>query len=154
MWAIIVPIVSLPLFATFWAAKRRASKEGKLDHIPRPKLTSMAMWKDFAVKADVVGLFLLAAMLSLILIPFTLAGGTASIWPTAKVITPLVVGFVVALPLFIFWEVKMASHPLFPVRLLRDRQIVCGLLIAVLLNTTWYTQGDYLYYTVIVAFDK
>lgn len=41
-----------------------------------------------------------------------------------------------------------------PFRILKDRQVLASLFIAVLLNTAWYTQGDYLYYTLLVAFDR
>jgi len=41
-----------------------------------------------------------------------------------------------------------------PFRILRDRQILAGLTIALLLNTIWYLQGDYLYYTLVVAFGR
>lgn len=154
MWAIIVPVLSLPLFAILMMAKRRAKKDGLLEGIPKQNLLSVSLWLDFANKVDLIGLFLLAATLSLCLLPFTLAAGTASKWRTAPIIVTLVFGFAVALPLFIVWEVKFAHHPILPFRLLRDRTILCGLGIALMLNTCWYTQGDYLYTTLIVAFDK
>jgi SIT family siderophore-iron:H+ symporter-like MFS transporter len=154
MWAAIFPVVTVPLAIIFFNAKRRAAKRGLLEGLPKVNIASPKLWLDFFWKIDVVGLVLLAATLSLVLIPFTLAGGVTSLWKTAQVIAPLVIGFCVALPLFIVWETKFARHPLFPSRLLRDRQIYCALAMAALLNTTWYTQGDYLYYTLIVAFDK
>jgi hypothetical protein len=89
-----------------------------------------------------------------VLLPFTLAGGAESIWKTARVIAPLVVGLVVLFPAFILWEMKFARHPAIPFRVLKDRQIIAGITIACLLNTAWYCQGDYLFYTLQVSFDQ
>ena len=46
----------------------------------------------------------------------------------------LVIGFVLCLPGFIFWEVKVARHPIIPFILLKNRTIIAGLVIAMILN--------------------
>lgn len=66
----------------------------------------------------------------------------------------LVIGFVVALPSFLIWEKKFAKHPLIPFHLLKERTILAGLTMAVMLNCSWYLQGDYLYAILYVAFDQ
>lgn len=82
---------------------------------------------------DVIGMILLIASLSLILVPFTIAGGFSGRWKQAKVITPLVFG-ILCLPAFIYWE-RRCAHPLVPFKLLRDRAVWGALGIAVMLNT-------------------
>ncbi|OXB39350.1 hypothetical protein LQV05_000779 [Cryptococcus neoformans] len=156
MWAIIFPVTVIPLLFSLIQAEWRAHRKGLLREIPSPlrALGNRHMWADIFWQIDLLGLLLLAAVLALILLPFTLAGGVGSIWRTARVIAPLVVGFVVALPLFVIWELKFARHPMLPFRILKDRQVLASLFIAMLLNTAWYTQGDYLYYTLLVAFDR
>ncbi|ORX38194.1 siderochrome-iron uptake transporter [Kockovaella imperatae] len=156
MWAIIFPVLAIPLLYCLVHAEIRAGRAGYLDDIPSPfrSLSHASLWTDVFWQIDLVGLLLLAASFALILLPFTLAGGVASLWPTARIITPLVVGFVVALPIFVIWELKFARHPVVPFRLLKDRQILAGLTIACLLNTAWYCQGDYLYQILIVSFDR
>lgn len=154
MWGCILPAATVPLWLTFYTAKRRAAKAGLLDGIPRVNLLSTALWVDLFWAIDVIGLFLLGVTLALILIPFTVAGGVQSLWKTAKIITPLVVGLVVTLPLFIIWQLKFARSPLLPAHVLRNRQVYFALAIPVLYNATWYLQGDYLYYTLIISFDK
>lgn len=87
-------------------------------------------------------------------------------------IATLVVGFVVALPGFVIWEWKFAKHPLVPFKLLKQRTILAGLVIAAMLKSVyctsfmsdsltqqifscaWYLQGDYLYAILVVAFDE
>lgn len=74
MWGIIFPVAVLPLFLTLFFAERRAKNEGRLDGIPSAyksfldkKLMVELFWQ-----IDLVGLVLLAATMSLILLPFTL----------------------------------------------------------------------------------
>jgi hypothetical protein len=38
----------------------------------------------------------------------------------------MVIGGVVTLPIFVFWELKKATHPVIPWRLLRNRTILAG----------------------------
>lgn len=85
------------------------------------------------------------AVLALILLPLTLAGGVSSSWKAAHNIAMLVIGVVVCIPLFVVWEVKFARVPLFPFALMRTRTVLGCLGIAFLLNACWYMQGDYLY---------
>ncbi|WVR08388.1 hypothetical protein IAU60_005443 [Kwoniella sp. DSM 27419] len=146
MWAIIFPVTTIPLLVSLLHAQYRAKQKGLLVNIPSPfkAIVTPALWSEIFWQIDIIGLLLLAATFALILLPLTLAGGVRSVWGTARVIAPLVVGFVVALPGFIIWELKIAKHPAVPFRLLKDRMVLAPLLIAVFLNTAWYTQGDYL----------
>ncbi|CAK9786879.1 putative Siderochrome-iron uptake transporter [Cutaneotrichosporon oleaginosum] len=156
MWAIIFPVLTLPLFYSLISAERRAYKAGLLDDVPSPyrHVFSVRLWKDFFFQADIIGLFFLAATIALILVPLTLAGGVTDSWRTARIITPLVVGGVVAFPCFVVWEAKFAPHPLMPFRVFKKLAVICGFGIALMLNTAWYTQGDYLFTTLQVAFGK
>jgi SIT family siderophore-iron:H+ symporter-like MFS transporter len=101
---------------------------------------------------DVVGIVLLIAVLALILTPLSIAGGLKSKWKEAHVIAPLVIGFC-CIPVFILWE-RWCSHPAVPFHLLKDRAVWGALGIAVMLNTAWYLQGDYLYTVLIVGFNE
>lgn len=156
MWGIIFPVCCIPLFFALIDGERRAKKRGLLEGIPSPLKTlgRGSLWIDFFWQIDLVGILLLAGLLSFILVPLTLAGGTTSIWGTANIIAPLVIGIVIFIPAFVIWELRGARHPLVPFRILKDRQILAGLAIAMLLNTTWYTQGDYLYYTLVISFNR
>jgi SIT family siderophore-iron:H+ symporter-like MFS transporter len=97
-------------------------------------------------------MLLIIAMLALILVPFTLAGGQSQSWRSAHIIAPLVIGLCL-IPVFIMWE-RRAPHPLMPFNLLKDRAIWGALGVAWMLNFIWYMQGDYLYTVLIVGFDE
>ena len=74
MWAIIFPICTIPLFFSLWHAERRAKKQGLLDDIPSPykAFGNKEQMIELFWQIDLVGLFLLAATMALILLPFTL----------------------------------------------------------------------------------
>jgi len=156
MFGIIFPVVAVPLFLTLIAAEVRANRSGLLRDIPSPvrSLTKGHLWLDFFWQIDLVGLLLIAAIFSFILVPLTLAGGNGSQWSTPNIIVPLVIGVVICIPAFVFWEMKYARHPVMPFRILKDRQVIAALSVALLLNTAWYTQGLNLYFTLRVAFDQ
>lgn len=155
MWCIILPVCALALFIPIVLAKRRAASQGKL---PPRRLAkggrglARAVY-DLGSEIDVVGIILLSAMLTLILLPLTLAGGTTQTWRTAKIIVMLVFG-VVCIPLFAIWEVKFAKYPCVPFSALTDRTVIACLIIAVGLNMSWYLQGDFLYTVLVVSFDQ
>ncbi|OAX79923.1 hypothetical protein ACJ72_05755 [Emergomyces africanus] len=154
MWAIIYPVCCLPLIGSLFLVHRRAKKDGALLKYKSPyqllgarQLAVTLFWQ-----LDVIGIILLIAVFALILVPFTLAGGVETQWQKAKVIAPLVIG-ICCIPAFILWE-KTCKHPMIPFRLLKDRAVWAALGLAVMLNTAWYLQGDFLFTVLIVAFDE
>jgi SIT family siderophore-iron:H+ symporter-like MFS transporter len=156
MFGIIFPAIAIPLFLCLVGAEVRANRSGMLSNIPSPirSITKSHLWLDFFWQIDLIGLLLIAAVFAFILVPLTLAGGNGSQWSTANIIVPLVIGVVICIPGFLIWEVKFARHPIMPFRILKDRQVMAALAVALLLNTAWYTQGDYLQLTLRVAFDQ
>lgn len=61
---------------------------------------------------DVVGIILLIAVFTLILVPFTIAGGASEQWSKPKVIATLIIG-IFCIPVWIWWE-KRAKYPMVP----------------------------------------
>ncbi|KAI8070829.1 ferrichrome-type siderophore transporter [Gongronella butleri] len=155
MWAIIIPVTCIPIYVGLFMANRRAKKAGKYDNIPSiySGATLMENLSILFWQLDIIGVILLAAVLCLLLIPLTLAGGVSSSWHQPDIIAMLVIGFV-CIPIFVFWELKFAKHPCIPFRLLKDRGVIACLVVALMLNTCWYLQGDFLYTMLQVAFDE
>ncbi|KAL1412222.1 hypothetical protein Q8F55_003233 [Vanrija albida] len=154
--AIVDPFTTALVFVPLLLGLLRAKKQGRLDGIKSTPqlLASPSNWLDLLIKVDIVGLFLIASSLALILVPLTLGGGNAAKWRTAPVLAPLIIGLTVTLPSFIVWEVKYAKYPMLPKKLLRSRHILCGLAIALFSIASSSTQGSYLYFTLVVAFGK
>lgn len=157
MWAIIFPGVSIPLILCLFHMRYKAKKNGDLDEINKEisdyqRLGLLGLIKFLFFKLDVIGIFLLVAFFALILVPLTLAGGLAREWKTAKIIAPLVVGFL-CIPVFIIWE-RFAPSPIVPFKLIRDRGVWSAFCIAILINFVWYMQGDYMYTILIVSVNQ
>lgn len=125
MFALILPVVSIPLITCLLIASRRARRQGKLVGLATLREAHGGyrnLYKDLFWRLDIIGLILLCAVLSLILVPLTIASGTSSRWGHADVIVMLVIG-VVTIPFFAWWELKFAEHPILPFHLIKDRSM-------------------------------
>jgi SIT family siderophore-iron:H+ symporter-like MFS transporter len=154
MFAIIFPILVTPVFVALWMAHRRAKRHADLTDystpfqmLGLPKLIVALFWQ-----LDVISIILIMAALGCLLVPFTIVGDTADSWSQPQIVAPLVVGFVL-FPVFFFWQTK-SPYPMIPYHLVKDRAVWGPLGMAVMINFTWYCQGDYLYTVAVVAFDQ
>lgn len=154
MWAIIYPASTIPLFIALWWAHRRAKQAGDLGKYKTPfqMLGSVRLAKALFWQLDVIGMVLMIAVLALILVPLTLAGGSSTSWHQGHIIAPLVVG-ILCIPAFIFWESR-AKHPMIPLHLLKDRMVWGALGIIAAMNCAASCQGDYLYTVLVVSFNQ
>ncbi|KAG5951062.1 hypothetical protein E4U53_003855 [Claviceps sorghi] len=153
MWAIIMPVCALPLIGSLLIVTRRAKRQGLLGGYATA--FKQLGFKNLAVKLfwllDVIGIILIIAVLDLILVPFTIAGGESAKWGKAHVIAPLVIG-VLCIPAFVLWELR-APHPLIPFKEMKDRGVWAPMGIAIFLNFAFTMQSDFLYTVLLVAFD-
>lgn len=154
MWAIILPVMSLPLILTLIWLHLKAHKRGLLKHHPSifsQRASIGRYFIDLFWLFDVIGVILVVGVLILILFPLTLAGGFQSQWKTAKIIAPICVGFVLIAP-WVLYEI-WAPHPLIPFRRMGHVYILAPLCIACFLNLCFMMEGDYLYTMLMVTFD-
>lgn len=113
MFAIIYPVCTIPLLAVLFVGHLKARRANPQAY--KFSLLDQGVGQffiDLFWYLDVVGILLLIAILALILVPFTIAGGAVTQWKTAKVIAPLVIG-VLCVPAFIVWE-RWCPHPMVP----------------------------------------
>ncbi|KAF7364038.1 MFS domain-containing protein [Mycena sanguinolenta] len=123
-----IPALSPIIIILLWA-QRRAKAQGIIRSEPEEARAPLgARVREFVADVDAVGLFFLAATLALLFLPIVLAGGSyaTTTWHNHAIPAMMVIGGVVTFPIFIFWEVKMATHPVIPWRLLRNRTILAG----------------------------
>ncbi|KAJ7154185.1 drug:h+ antiporter [Mycena filopes] len=121
----------LPIIIVLLWAQRQARAQGILRGEPtntEAKAPLATRARAFVADVDAVGLFLLAVTLALIFLPIVLAGGSyaTTTWHNPAIPAMMVVGGVVVLPLFVYWETRRATHPVVPWRLLRNRTILAG----------------------------
>ncbi|KAK6358232.1 hypothetical protein TWF730_007582 [Orbilia blumenaviensis] len=156
MWAIILPACSLPLLGALFMNTLKAKKKGLL---PPSKVKEYGIVK-FLGKTfwdlDVIGLLLFTAALCLLLIPLTLGAGAVGKWKNPSLIAMMVVGGV-CLIIFPFFEMnkKLAPSPLLSLRLLKNRTVLAGTLIAVFYFMAFYQSVfPYFYSYLVVANDQ
>ncbi|KAK4126960.1 MFS general substrate transporter [Parathielavia appendiculata] len=153
MWCIIYPVCAMPLILSLALVGRRARKQGLMDKYTED--VKSKPWGAFLVdlfwRLDVIGIILMIAIFALILAPMTIAGGFEASWTAPQILGPLIVG-ICCIPAFVVWQLR-APHPLVPFYLVKDRAVWGALGIAMLLNWSWYMQGDYLFSVLQIAFD-
>jgi len=97
-FAIVTPVICLPLFFIFWLNYRKAKKAGLI--VKRESRGSfLQSCKFYAIEFDVVGILLLAGGLALFLLPFSLYSYQALRWRAPMIICMLVFGVVLIVSL-------------------------------------------------------
>ncbi|ATY61331.1 siderochrome-iron transporter [Cordyceps militaris] len=143
-WAIIVPVVSIPLLVSIWRLQ-----------ITRPKVPDGSAMDGFIAKwaqADVPGLVLFVSGLVLLLLPMTLAVRFDSGWTSPHILAMLVAG-TVSFTGFVLYEMHVARYPILPVRLARSRTVAAGCLTEALVFLSYYIWQPYFYSFLVVVHD-
>ncbi|KAJ0347399.1 hypothetical protein COL26b_007396 [Colletotrichum chrysophilum] len=123
MFAILMPIGGAFIISTLLYFQRKAKQEGLA---PSQKMTLYS----FCSQIDLGGSALLSAGIAMVLLPLTLAAGSASAWQTPYIIALIILGgfILILLPMY---EKFLAKHPIMPGHYFRNRTIVlCLFLIA------------------------
>ncbi|KAI9782316.1 MAG: hypothetical protein M1816_001929 [Peltula sp. TS41687] len=127
MWTIILPLAFLPFAVSLFINQRKAAKFNILPPAPWHGRSWAEIIKHIWFELDVMGLLLLSAALSLILLPLILAATAKSGWRNPSIIAMLVIGFVCAC-IYPFWEgnKRLAPKPFLSLKLLRNRTVLAG----------------------------
>jgi len=163
MWAFIFPLACIAILGCLIAMQVKARKTPEWRQIRAEEKESnrWRSWKDnvivdLFIKIDVIGILFIICILGFILVPMTIAGGKTDdgavreAWKEAKIIVPLVIGFVLIFP-FILWEYKFSKYPVVPFQLMKDRGVWSALFIAIMINFVWYLPNDFMYPVLLVA---
>ncbi|OAA57579.1 siderophore iron transporter [Niveomyces insectorum RCEF 264] len=157
MWAIIYPVISLPLLLSLWWHQRKlkpdvigsntasaAANDGHAFAGTRARLARI--WTQF----DPVGLVLFTASLVLILLPMTLATNIFHTWHSAAVISMIVLGGLCFVA-FVVYELYVPRFPILSLRLAKNRTVAAGCMIDTFLFLSYYMWSSYLYSFFVVA---
>ncbi|TRX92412.1 hypothetical protein FHL15_006579 [Xylaria flabelliformis] len=156
IWAIILPLVFLPLALTLFLNGRRAKRLAPPPekHISEggPLTAVKKVVANIWYSLDIGGILLLSASFSLILIPLTLTKTTPGGWQSPTIIALIVVGGVL-LVAFPFWESskKLAPHPLIPLELLKSRTFCAGCAIGFFYFLVFYLSVQPYFYSYLLV---
>ncbi|EKD15090.1 uncharacterized protein L3040_003709 [Drepanopeziza brunnea f. sp. 'multigermtubi'] len=123
-FAIITPIMCVPFWTIFVVMMRRAKRQNIIvkEKTGRTFLESAYY---YLIEFDVIGLLLIVAGFSLVLLPFSLVSYQREGWESPMIICMLVFGFV-SLGLFAAWEKYLAPKTFFPFHLLTNRSVLAA----------------------------
>lgn len=141
IFAIVTPVVCMPLFLIFWWNERKAKKMGLIQ--PRNSgRTMMESIKHYIIEFDVAGILLLATGLALFLLSFSLYSYQALRWKSPMIICFVVFG-VLFLIAFACYEKFVAPVTFIPYELLVDRTILGACILAAALFVSFYIWDGY-----------
>ncbi|KAL4777459.1 major facilitator superfamily domain-containing protein [Aspergillus nidulans var. acristatus] len=141
-FAIILPIVALPMFGILQYNRYKAKLKGllpKKEHSDRTFAQSIVF---YALELDLLGVFLLATGLVLFLLPFTIAGSTVDEWKSSYIITMLITG-IGCLVAFILTERFVAPVPFLPWELLASQTVLGACLLGTSYQIAYYCWNEY-----------
>lgn len=120
--AIIYPFGVVGIMSLLLTYERRVKK---LEYAPRPRMSVY----DICSAIDVCGLSIMIIGLAFILLPLSLASLQPEGYTTPWIIALMVIGALMLLLALPFYEGKVATHPLLPVRYLKNRSICLAFLL-------------------------
>ncbi|KAL3474950.1 major facilitator superfamily domain-containing protein [Aspergillus californicus] len=141
-FAIILPIVALPMFGLLQYNRYKAKQKGllpKTEHSGRTFVQSVVY---YIIEFDLLGVSLLAIGLVLFLLPFAIAGSTAGEWRSTSIITMLAAG-ISCLVVFGVTERFFAPVPFLRWELLASRTIFGACLLAASYQIAYYCWNEY-----------
>lgn len=173
MFVIVMPLVLAPLITTLLWGERKAKKLALVDSLPssaRSRARSLSHYSQtsqgseigfrlsynilkqrlrrIAEQLDLVGLVLLGAAISLILLPLTMS--VRGSLKSGPIIAMLVVG-VALLGVFAYWDIRVAKVPVIAPRFVRNRSVILAAFIGFFDFMSFYLTFTYLYSFVLVV---
>ncbi|KAK3068166.1 MFS siderochrome iron transporter 1 [Teratosphaeriaceae sp. CCFEE 6253] len=140
-FAIVVPLVNLPLFAFFLWNYRKAKRAGLMP-ARKHNRTRLQSFKYYALEFDLLGLLLLCAGLALFLLPFSLYSYQPSGWRSPMILGMLVLG-IALLVAFGLYEKYLAPTTFIPFTLLTDRTVLGAYTLAAVFFISFYIWDSY-----------
>ncbi|KAL1409007.1 hypothetical protein Q8F55_005831 [Vanrija albida] len=141
MFAIMVPVILIPICGSLLWAQHKARKERRY---LRDESSAGTKVKRALIDMDIGGLFLILASLGLILIPLGLAPKAVRQWKTPSMIAMITVGAVM-FPVFLLYEFFVPKRPVFPMRWLLRMPILGACLIGFFDFVSFYLQYQFLF---------
>ncbi|KAF4987555.1 hypothetical protein FGRMN_10307 [Fusarium graminum] len=140
-FAIIIAACSIPAMATMVYMFRSATKQGVIMR-QRSDRSFLQSLKFYFVEFDIVGIVLLCACISCLLLPYSLAPYAPNYWTTPYIIALEVLG-VVLIPIFYLWEAKLAPVQFLPFKYLKQGTIIGSCLLNAIMFLSTFSWNAY-----------
>ncbi|KAK7215634.1 hypothetical protein V2G26_003637 [Clonostachys chloroleuca] len=152
IWAIIYPVVCVPLFALLYYYQKKAEKLGMIKREPsgRTFAQSCVHWFN---EFDIFGILILATGLALFLLAFAIYSYQADTWKSPLIICFIIFGALLIIG-FVVWERWFAPVTFIPWRLIANRTVFFTYTMVASIYCAWYIWDNYFYSFLIVVFDE
>ncbi|KAM0360530.1 hypothetical protein ACHAP4_002614 [Fusarium culmorum] len=140
-FAIIIAACSIPAMATMIYMFRSATKQGVITR-QRSNRTFLQSFKFYFIEFDIIGILLLCACISCLLLPYSLAPYAPKVWATPYIIALEVLG-VVLIPIFYIWEAKVAPVQFLPFKYLKQGTIIGSCLLNAIMFLSTFSWNAY-----------
>ncbi|THX77769.1 major facilitator superfamily transporter [Aureobasidium pullulans] len=151
-FAIVTPVMCLPVLLIFTLNKRKAKKLGTYKARPNSDRTIFQSLKHYAIELDVLGLLLICGGLALFLLPFSLYSYQAKQWRSPMIICMLVFGIIILI-LFGVYEKFFAPKSFLPIAMLSNRTVLGSSIYGALAFVSFYIWNSFFYSFLIVVND-
>lgn len=141
LFAIIEPLITLPLFALFIWNYRKAKKAGVLP-VSNSGRTTVQSIKHYIIEFDLAGIILLSSGLALFLLPFSLYSYQSDGWQSPMIICMIIFGGLLLIA-FAIYEKYIAPKTFIPYELLTDRTVLGANILAATLFVEFYLWDNY-----------
>ncbi|RAK98787.1 MFS siderochrome iron transporter MirB [Aspergillus ibericus CBS 121593] len=140
-FAIIFPVVALPLYFILKYNLRRAQQQGLVVPNRSDKTWWQIIWFYF-IEFDIVGVLLFSIGLCVFFLPFDISSYAPHGWASGYIIAMIVVG-VVMLVIFCLYEWYIAPVPLFKFGFLFNRTVIGACLLDATYQLSYYCWDNY-----------
>lgn len=141
VFALVTPIVTIPLFALFMWNYRKAKAAGLIPARESSRTVAQSIWH-YAIEFDLAGMLILATGLALFLLPFSLYSYQPERWRAPLIITFIIVGGLL-IGAFAAFEKYVAPKTFIPFELLTDRTVLGSCVLAATLFVSFYIWDSY-----------
>ncbi|CAG8001425.1 unnamed protein product [Penicillium salamii] len=150
VFAIIMPVVSAPLWGLWYYIQKKAEKMDLTERKPsgRNFFQSVVF---YCIEFDVIGLLIIATGFSLFLLSFNLYSYQPGQWASPMIICFVVIGLALIVT-FVIWEKYFAPVKFMPWELIRNRTVFFTYSMVVSLYLAWYIWDSYFYSLLQVLF--
>jgi MFS family permease len=153
IFAIITPVVVVPLILLFALTQRKAKKLGLAPSRQENSSSAFQTVKEFVIQFDLLGVLLLAAGLALFLLPLSIYSYQTLGWKSPMIICMLTFGGLLVI-VFLLYEKYWAPVNFIPVHLLADRTVLFSGLMLVFVFFNSAVWGSYFTSMLMVAFNQ
>jgi MFS family permease len=142
-FAIVEPLMAMPLFVLFVLNYRKAKQAGLIT----PRNSGRTLWqsiKYYTIEFDLAGLLLIVSGLALFLLPFSLYSYQSEGWQSPMIICMIVFGGLLLIG-FVLYERFVAPKTFIPIGLLTDRTVLGAFILSAIIFVQWYIWNNFFF---------